>query len=213
MHLTRKAAQVLLLLTLIAGCRPAPAPRGDASTPHRDSTPPPPFSSIDSASHAEVIRYAASLTYDAVTGVSDRQALAVANKPGGKCPQDCSYGPVARIEPHPGAVSFTKEELTAGRFLGRAINEGNVPYEKLNLGPRDTVYAWVQLRDGQLEGRLVSSDPKRWDKSRTPWAVVQPDGAHPGRYKTAAARWIWTEDDEAMWYSCSDGCCLFKERP
>lgn len=193
-------------LSLTLGCREQ-SPRM-ADGPREPLPPAPPFSSIDSASHAEIIKYAASLPYEGWTGSSDRQALALSKFPGGKCPQDCAYGPVARIEPQPAAIAWSDEDLKVGRVLGRIINEDDAVYEKLNLGPKDTVYAWVELRNGEYQGRLISSDPKRLEASRKVRKVTNPDGPHPP-LKQAVARWIWSADDEQAWYSCPKGCCVF----
>ena len=198
------AASAVLLAT---ACRPD-------GRPGVPPPPPPPFTSIDSVAHQDFLKYAASLEYDVNTGYGDRQALAVAKVPGGKCPEECEYGPVARIEPQVGAIALTPEDLKVGRILGRVINESDAPYEKLNLGSRDTLYAWVEQVNGEIRGRLISSDAGRFERSLRPRPVEKPDGPHQPRYVRSTARWIWTVDDETMWLTCPVlGCCQYKETP
>ncbi len=194
------------IAVLAAACRPD----GRPGVP----PPPPPFTSIDSVAHQDFIKYASSLEYDVNTGYGDRQALAVARIPGGKCPEECEYGPVARIEPQVGAIALTPADLKVGRILGRVINESDVTYEKLNVGKLDTVYAWVEQVNGEIRGRLISSDPARFERSLKPVPVSKPDGPHQPRYLRSTARWLWTVDDEGMWLTCPGlGCCAFKATP
>jgi hypothetical protein len=198
---------------LLVACRPAPVPGSDPSHDKGAAvdvgarpTPAPPFGSIASASLDEILRYARGLEYDTATGASDRQALAVQKRPGARCPDECEYGALARIQPEIGSVALADADVERGRIIGRIINEGVKPYDKVNLGARDTVYLWVQQTATGPSSRFVSSDPKRADESAKTRSLTLGD-SHPGLYTRAVARWIWVDDDEQAWVGCGTRCC------
>lgn len=204
-------ACALVLVVAITACQkdrsPDPAAISHSGTGPAP-TPAPPFSSIDQASHAEILAYARGLRYDTRTGVSDSQALAVANRPGAKCPAECSYGAIASIHPEVGTLGMGEAELKAGRVIGRIVSADDKAYEKFNLGPRDTVYVWADAAAG-TRARLISTDPDRFAQSKRDVRMyVEPPHAQDQRYAQSTARFIWVDSDEHLWISCQgNGCC------
>lgn len=205
----RPAAWPVALLFLATAC-PAPErpmaglpAHGVDSTPR--PTPAPPFD-IDKATLDEVLRYARGLEYAAHVGVSDEQALAVANRDGALCPEECRYGPLARIQPEVGAVAVPDQDFRKGRIVGRMISQGPGDYDKLNLGALDTTYVWVRETDAGWQARFVSSSKARERASLTD-RPFKPDESHPGRYTRSAARWTWQAKDEGTWFTCGTRCC------
>lgn len=205
----------LVLAAALTGCQPSPDARpARQDAPAQGSvpapTPPPPFASIDSVSRDEFLKYARTLTYDGRTGVSDSQALAVArpDRPTPKCPADCVYGPVASVHPEVGAIGLTDADLRVGRVIGRVVNADTLPYEKFNLGPRDTVYVWVDQANGSA-ARLISTDAARFEASRKKVVRMTIEGPHEPsqRYAQSTARFLWAAEDEQLWISCSTGSC------
>ena len=210
-HSARASSRAALaLVLLLAACgRPSKRATMDQAGSGPAPTPAPPFASIDAATHGEILAYARGLRYDTRTGVSDSQALAVANRPGGKCPAECSYGAVARINPEVGALGLGGAELKVGRIVARIVSEDDKAYEKFNLGPRDTVYVWADSAAG-ARGRLISTDPGRFERSKKDVRMILDPHQGEERYAQSTARFLWAEDDEHMWVSCqSNGCCKF----
>lgn len=204
-------AGALALVVGLAACQKDRSPDSAAvnqSGTGPAPTPAPPFGSIDQASHAEILAYARGLRYDTRTGVADSQALAVANHPGAKCPDECRYGAVASIHPEVGTLGMGEVELKAGRVIARIVSADDKPYEKFNLGPRDTVYVWVDAASG-ARARLISTDPERFGQSKKDVRMhVEPPHAQEQRYAQSTARFIWVDSDEHLWVSCQvNGCC------
>jgi hypothetical protein len=186
---------LLALAVVLGGCRRGPPP-----------TPSPPFETdINSTPHDEVLRYAQSLEYDTVYGAGDRQRLML-----GRCPADCRYGPLVRIEPERGTAALDVKDLARGRIIARIINEDpTVGYPKLRLLPRDTVFWWVDRVDrDKKSGRSLFVSTRDTASSRQePGPLVFTE--HRGyQWRQAIARWVWSDADEGSWSACSkNGCC------
>lgn len=118
----------LFLSFLIASCGGQPPSGGSQPKPVRP-TPPPPFKErVERVRRDVLLRYATSLNYDTVAAVGDQQRLMI-----GKCPDDCRYGPLVDIQPEFGAAFLTTKTLGEGRIVGRFVNLGQAPYEKLAI--------------------------------------------------------------------------------
>lgn len=168
---------------------------------------PPPFAGqpIEQVSRATVLEYARRVPYIEISGDSQRLML-------GTCPGDCRYGPLAHIDPASRSYELGDAALAAGRLLARVINVDTIAYPKLNLGPQDTVYWWVDGSGGRLRSVLVSSRP-----DVPPLVTGFAREAHPEqrkgfRWHQAQARFRWRDSDEALWVACDwAGCCRTDE--
>lgn len=184
-----------------------------ACRPNQLPPPPPPFggTAIETVDRAAVLRYARSQQFVPISGDSQRLML------GASCPADCRYGPLARIDPVAGSFLLDSARLAEGRILARVVNFDTLPYAKLNLGPADTAYWWVDRRGGEGGGSyrsvLISSQPEAK-------LVFQPLAIHPypGRapdfqWRQAQARFLWGDRDEALWVACAvTQCCRTEEQ-
>ena len=174
---------------------------------YRETKPPaPPFEGpIEQASRATVLEYARRVPYMEISGDSQRLML-------GTCPADCRYGPRAHIDPAARSYEAGDDALTKGHMLARLINADTVDYPKLNLGPQDTVYWWVDGTAGRLRSVLVSSRP-----DVPPLVLGFAREAHPEqksgfRWRQAQARFVWRDTDEMLWVACSWAeCCRTDE--
>lgn len=201
------AWHLLVLAIVTTAC--SPGPKVASSSDSMDGkvvSPKAPFESFDRAPIDSILRYAESLKYDEDVGVTDRQALAVLKPDGKRCPEGCTYGPVASIQPQVDAAFLSLEELKAGRVIARFVNEDTLAYEKLNLSAKSTTYYVVVNTGGpQWTGYFVSADPARGSLSRVPHPIYI-DAPHD-RYSRSTARWIWVAEDEQAWVSCNSHCC------
>lgn len=167
----------------------------------------PPFvgQPIDQVPRATVLDYARSVPYMEVSGDSQRLML-------GTCPDNCRYGPRAHIDPASRSYELNDAALSGGRILARVINVDTIPYPKLNLGPQDTVYWWVDGSGGRLRSVLVSSRPD------VPFVVMglsreqHPEQRKGFRWRQAQARFGWRDTDEMLWVACDWAeCCRTAE--
>jgi hypothetical protein len=183
-------------LTLVFACRPGePEP------------PAPPFEGqpIEQVDREVVLQYARQLPYVPISGDSQRLML-------GTCPANCRYGPLAHIDPVRGAYAHDSAEQRAGRLLARVINVDTIPYPKLNLGPRDTVYWWVDGARGRQRSLLISTrrdvPPLELGFRREP----HPELTKDFHWRQAVARFLWRDRDEQLWVACSYAeCCRTDE--
>jgi len=174
-------------------------------------TPAPQFSNPDSVSRDAILAYARSLVFDTNYGAGDKQRLMV----GTTCPPwamggDCTYGPLAMIQPQVGSYRIPDSAtLAAGRIIARIITVDS-QYPKLGLWAGDTTYWWV---DGhgptQLRSVLVPSDSSHALVHRDT-LEIHPVGMIAGyayQWKQAIARFEWKDSDEQLWGTCSNGGC------
>jgi hypothetical protein len=152
--------------------------------------------SNDSA--ALIRRYGGSLPdseFDTIPGAGDEQRLMRGN-----CPNDCSYGPLARIQPRKRAATWQPAQRDSGEVIARIISEG--PYPKFNIQGGDVVYWWVGRQGKKPVSIFISSRPG------TPARVSDLDvDPHPGYWKQGLARWLWSDRDEQAWAVCDGGTC------
>jgi hypothetical protein len=171
---------------------------------YREAKPPaPPFAgrAIEQVPAAEVLEYARRVPFMGISGDSQRLML-------GTCPADCRYGPLAHIEPASRSYELGDEALGAGRMLARVVNLDTIAYPKLNLGPRDTVYWWVDGTGGRLRSVLVSSRPEVPPLVVGFRRVAHPEQRKGFRWRQAQARFGWSETDEGLWVACDWAeCC------
>lgn len=166
----------------------------------------PPFAGepIDRAPRAAVLDYARAQRYVAVSGDSQRLML-------GTFP-DARYGPRAHIDPVSGGFKQDSAARGRGRLLARVINVDTIPYPKLNLGPRDTVYWWVDASGGRPRSILVSS---RGDAQAVIRGFVReshPEYGKGFKWRQAEARFLWRDTDEMLWVACDIwDCCRTDE--
>ena len=181
---------------------------GVAAACYREVKPePPPFvgQPIEQVPRATVLEYARRVPYMEVSGDSQRLML-------GTCPADCRYGPRAHIDPASRSYELQDEAFNAGRLLARIVNVDSIDYPKLNLGPQDTVYWFVDGTGGRLRSVLVSSradvPPLVTGFSRT----AHPEQRKGFRWRQAQARFGWRDTDEALWVACAwSECCRTEE--
>ncbi len=178
--------------------------------------PAPPFPEpVESAPLERVIEYATRIDYDTAPGAGDEQPLMllVGGQP--------TYGPLARIEPARKAFESSLDQLAKGRIVARMINLGDQPYPKLNLGPRDTTYLWVDNPSGDAwrffyasrdslrrsgGGRMSYHRELRRAPGSLQASLARDEGY--AEWKQSIARWVWDPNDEKAWVTCSRwGCC------
>lgn len=203
----------VLALLLGAGCKAPPPPPPQNGIQEPRPTPAPDFSDIDKAGLDQILDYARKLEFDPEAGNGDRQALAVAIRDKGICPEECKYGPVARIEPEIGSVAIAEEDLRKGRIISRIVSEGPGDYRKLNLSGKDTTWVWVFATDSGWRARFISTNKEREPESRRNRSLKIDEAEHKGRYTRSVARWVWQTRDEAAWTTCGNRCCTSGEEP
>jgi hypothetical protein len=192
-RLSRRLA-VCAVLAGVVGCQ-----RGERAAEA------PPFAGqpIDQAPREAVLAYSRAQHYVPVSGDSQRLML-------GTCPADCRYGPRAHIDPVAGGFLQDSASRSAGRVLARVINVDTIAYPKLNLGPQDTVYWWVDGSGGRERSVLVSTRP-----DSRPLILGFRREQHPEvsgeafKWRQAEARFRWRDTDEALWVACDVfECCV-----
>lgn len=199
----------LLLLAALILCLTCAHPHAPPPTPA------PRFIDPDSTTRSTFLAYAESLEYDSNLGAGDEQRLMV----GTTCPPwagggNCTYGPLARIEPQIGTHRIPDSSaLASGRVIARVITVDS-QYPKLGLRAGQVTYWWVDRRGPSNGWRsvLVSSD--------STVALVHNDSlelhpvyseGHTYSWRQALARFYWSETDEKLWSTCMNGyCCKMK---
>lgn len=193
------------IVVAIGACQVAGACR-PLETPGEAPPQAPPFAgtAIESVDPAVVLAYARAQNFVPVSGDSQRLML------GASCPETCRYGPLARIDPVAGTFLLDSAQLAAGRILARVVNADTIAYPKFNLGPRDTVYWWIDRpqEGGGYRSVLISSRPGAkvaYDSLRI---HPYPDRAAGFQWKQAQARFLWRDQDEGLWIACAvSQCC------
>jgi len=177
------------------GCHPVePAPA------------PPPFSGqpVDQVPRGTVLDYGRAQKYVAISGDSQRLMI-------GTFPQ-ATYGPRAHIDPVAGGFRQDSTSLRAGRLLARVVNDDSIAYPKLNLGPRDTVYWWVQETRGQLRSILISTRADAQTLVKGFRVESHPENGKDFKWRQAEARFVWSDRDEELWVACQIWeCCRTDE--
>ncbi len=152
---------------------------------------------VDRDSRQDVVAFARTAPYAGELGFGDEQTL--------RSRQDTvsGDGPFVRIEPVTAAHRYNRDELAAGRLIGRLINFDSVPYPRLGLGAHDTTYWWVDSSaNGRWRALFLSTDPAiqpvtmpvRVEPSTTWWQPV--------------ARWVAVGGVDAVWATCgADTIC------
>ena len=200
------ARRVGMLLAILIGCRP---PGGSEVPPPPESPPQaPPFAGpIESADRAAVLAYARAQQYVPVSGDSQRLML------GTKCPEACRYGPLARIDPVAGTFLLDSAQLAEGRVVARVVNADTLGYAKFNLGPRDTVYWWIDGRPGGgYRSVLISSRADAKLAVDSLRIHPYPERQAGFQWKQAQARFLWRDQDEGLWIACAiSQCCRTDE--
>ena len=164
---------------------------------------PPPFAGqpIEQVARATVLEYARRVPYMEVSGDSQRLMI-------GTCPTDCRYGPRAHIDPASRSYELNDETLGSGRLLARVVNVDSIDYPKLNLGPQDTVYWFVDGTGGRLRSVLVSSRPDVPPLITGFSRMAHPEQRKGFRWRQAQARFGWRDTDETLWVACAwSECC------
>jgi len=200
---------VVLLAAALFLCLTCARPSEPAATPA------PRFSDPDSVSRDSILAYARSLVFDTNYGAGDRQRLMV----GTTCPPwvtggDCTYGPLAEIQPQVGSYRIPDSAtLAAGWIIARIITVDS-QYPKLGLWAGDTTYWWVDGHGpAQLRSVLVPSDTARALVHRDTLELhpVSAIGGNKYEWRQAIARFQWTDTDEQLWGTCTNGaCCKLK---
>ena len=177
-------------LLVVAGCYREVAPE------------PPSFAQgIEQAPRGAVLDYARRVPFMTISGDSQRLML-------GSCPNDCRYGPLAHIDPASRSYELNDASLNAGRMLARVINVDTIAYPKLNLGPRDTVYWWVDGVGGRQRSVLISSRPEVPPLVTGFRREAHPEQRKGFKWRQAQARFYWRDTDEMLWVACDWAeCC------
>jgi hypothetical protein len=203
-------ALVVLILLLIGvivvcvKCRGNPEP-----SPAASPTPPAHFSNPDSVARDAILAYARSLRFDTTGGAGDEQRLML----GTTCPPwavggNCTYGPLARIAPESGSHLIPDSgALANGRIIARIVTVDS-QYPKLGLRGGDTTYWWVDAK-GPYGWRsvLVPSNPSDSLVHRDSLWFHKADPNRSYKWKQAIARFLWTDSDEQLWSTCTNGYC------
>jgi len=132
---------------LAAGCSQAPpnaavrGPAGPRPTPAPEFTLP-----VTAASHADLVAYAHSLTFDTTAPGVDRRYLVVAQG------TRLVVGPFAELAPEIGAAAISHQDLVQGRILARLTVEGTQPVIGSAAG---TAYLWVDSVGDALRSVVV----------------------------------------------------------
>lgn len=206
MPATRARVPLTLLLLSLAACQPpAPQPIADEVPP----TPAPPFTSpIEQTPFEEVVAYARELKYDPRPGTLDSQRLMV-----GRYGADARYGPRVKIEVDEGAYLVDSTALAGGRVLARLVNGDSMPYPKLNIGPYDTVYVWIDRSDQQQWRAVLFSTAYGGKTLSKPLRINTHDHTRKRPWKESIARWVWSDDDEQLWLTCGRAQCCETYEP
>ncbi|MGH7751609.1 MAG: hypothetical protein ACREN5_02235 [Gemmatimonadales bacterium] len=189
-HLTLSGWARIAGVALLAACSPRP----DGSAVDDRLLP----DSVTSAAIDVAVRSAAFAGYPQA---GDRQRLML-----GTCPARCRYGPLVRIEPEGRSWTVPRDSLARGRVVARLINEDpRQGYPKFALGPADTVYWWVDsVPTGRWRSIFKSSRPG----ARAIVAGLQVDHHATQKWYQALARFVWSDEDEQSWVTCTkNGCC------
>ena len=147
-HRLRVVMPFALGIVLLAGCQRTQAPAAQATGPR--PTPAPAFPlPIDSTSHAALLAYAHTLTFDTTAPGVDRRYIVVGQG------QHLTVGPFVELAPEIGAAAIGHADLVRGRILARITVEAS-----RSFGPVTGVaYLWVDSSAGGLRAVVVPESP------------------------------------------------------
>ena len=206
----RGVGMVVTVAGLAIGIACRPPGGGGGQVPPESPPAAPPFAGtrIEEADRAAVLAYARAQKFVPISGDSQRLML------GTSCPEGCRYGPLARIDPVAGTFMLDSAQLAAGRIVARVVNADTMGYPKFNLGPRDTVYWWIDGRPngGGYRSVLISSRDDAKLAVDSLRIHPYPDRQAGFSWKQAQARFLWRDQDEALWIACAvSQCCRTDE--
>lgn len=159
---------------------------------------------ISAEQHASLVAIGVGQRYVESYGSGDHQRLMVLRPPGNP-----TYGPLVAIQPNDSSHSVARARLAAGFVVARFIDREHRGYPKLGIAGGDTTYWFVDsLPSGSWRSRYVSSRYTGTIVEDTT-LVIHPTGTAHTR---PLARWVWLENDETGWVTCtSAGCCTSRE--
>ena len=185
-------------------------------------TPPPPFTGrADAVPVEEVLRYAATLTFDTLMGLSDQQYLRLPA-------ESTAYEPLAAIMPEVGAFRLSLSEAEQGRIVAKIISTGS--YEHLGI-EKGSNYLWIGGAPDSVIGIMISESqrttkvfPMFGHPTLGRYGHATTGGANPAdAYSQSSARWwewvdtVWVETGgrspklvlrTEAWVPCAQyGCC------
>jgi hypothetical protein len=185
-------------------------------------TPPAPFTGrADVVPVEEVLGYAATLSFDTLTGLSDQQYLRLPA-------ESTAYEPLAVIMPEVGAFRLSMSEAEQGRVVAKIISTGS--YEHLGI-ERGSNYLWIGGAPDSVIGIMISESlrttkvfPMFGHPTMGRGGHATTGGVHPAdAYSQGSARWwewvdtIWVETGgrtpkivlrSEVWLTCAQyGCC------
>jgi hypothetical protein len=213
-RLARSVATVLFVgsaaVVAMAGCRPVD--RSESEEGGRlVATPAPTWEGTYRKVSAEslfrvvprdsLLKYARALRYDSVEGSGDRQRLMFGSYPNG------SFGPLARIQPQVGTYLLDTARLAKGRIIAILVNESaDTGYTKLAMTRRDSVYWWVDRRAGHWRSAFIPTSKEARIRLTRTMELTSHAGGY--RWKQALARWVWSDEDDGAWATCTAfRCC------
>jgi len=139
---------------LAAGCERAAPPPAQAAGPR--PTPAPTFTlPVDSSSHAALLAYAHTLTFDTTAPGVDRRYLVVGQG------QHLAVGPFVELAPEIGSAAVGHADLVRGRILARITVDGTRPVGTVT----GVAYLWVDSTAGGLRAVVVPESPTEGLKS------------------------------------------------
>lgn len=172
--------------SLVEGPRATRAPHG--------------FTVPETGNRSEVIAYARTLDFDTASDASDSRRLSSL-----PC-SNCTFGPVATIQPERGTVSLTPAELATGRIIARILNRDAEAWSDFALTPNDTTYVWVDSLAGGWRMIYVPNQQEAQMLVRPMVISHHPETLHD----RAEARWRRHSRTGALipWERCTRmGCC------
>lgn len=167
--------------------------------------PPPPGAGVeivalDSASREALLLIAEGEIFETSYDAGDVQRLMLGTYPG-----YTRHGPLVRIQPNTGSHAVDTTTLATGYVVARWINYDSASYPKLGTAGMDTTYWFVDsIPAGGWRSRYVST---RYTGTMVvdTTLVIHPSNAP---HTSPRATWIWLEEDEQGWVTCTvSGCC------
>jgi hypothetical protein len=137
----------LVVTVLVSSCARDETPGAAAHTGPR-ATPAPGWS-LQSVPRESLLAYGGRLEFDTAHSASDAQHLIVPATVKGGHP---TIGPYAWLAPEIGTISLTREQLGAGRIIGRIVSGGAYAPLMLDSG---LTYVWVDSGGPAAAWRIV----------------------------------------------------------
>ena len=169
------------------------------NAPHGESTrpiPAPSFRDVRSASRAELVAYARTLTFDASYHASDSRRLTVRRD------GQLVEGPLMTLAPEIGAVATAMADFKKGRILGRITSE--VAFAEGGYGAGEN-YLWVEETAQGMTLTVIPEDPTVPISSRA--MEILHKGNVAKTHATARFRWDEGSRRHLIWLDCEQGCC------